>query len=86
MNAPVKIKTVAIDEEMIARADALGVDVPRACEAGLRRELRRAADLRSPEEKRVADAKWAEENRAGMEYWNDWVKQHGLPLARYRLF
>lgn len=86
MNAPVKIKTVAIDEDMIARADALGIDVARACEAGLRRELRRAADLRSPEEKRVADAKWAEENRAGMEYWNDWVEQHGLPLARYRLF
>jgi antitoxin CcdA len=86
MNAPVKIKTVAIDEEMIGKAEALGIDVVRACEAGLYAAIRRAPDPRSAEEKKAADAQWAEENRAAMEASNRWVEEHGLPGAAYRIF
>ena len=86
MNAPVKIKTVPIDGTMVAEAELRGIDVVRACEAGLYAAIRRAADPRSAEEKRLADEKWAEENRPAMEAWNEWMDKHGLPLARYRLF
>jgi antitoxin CcdA len=86
MNVPMKIKTVAIDQAMVAKADALGVDVVRACEAGLHAAIRRATDPRSAEEKRAADERWATENRAGMEASNRWAEEHGLPLARFRQF
>ncbi len=86
MNAQVKLKGVPIDETVVAEANARGIDVVGACEAGLHTAIRRAADPRSAEEKRAADAKWAEENRAAIEASNRWVEEHGLPLARYRLF
>jgi antitoxin CcdA len=75
MNAPTKLAEVRIDEAAVTEAEALGVDVARACEAGLRAEIKRAAD-----------ACWVEENRPAMEAWNAWVEEHGLPLARYRQF
>ena len=85
MNAQAKITGVPIDEAMIAEADARGVDVVRACEAGLYAAIRRAADPRSAEEKRATDAKWAEENREAMEASNRWVEEHGMPFAEYRI-
>ena len=30
--------------------------------------------------------RWIEENREAMEASNDYVRKHGLPLAKYRLF
>lgn len=30
--------------------------------------------------------RWIVENREAIESWNLWVKEHGLPLAKYRLF
>lgn len=73
MNAQTKVQGVSIDQAAIAEADALGIDVVRVCEAGLRAEIKRAAD-----------AGWIKENRPGMEASNRWVEEHGLPLARYR--
>ena len=49
LNAPVKIKTVPIDGTMVAEAELRGIDVVRACEAGLYAAIRRAADPRSAE-------------------------------------
>jgi antitoxin CcdA len=52
---------------------------------------RRAAmtrDMSEEEAAAVADwqREWLEENRAAIESWNQWVKKHGLPLAKYRQF
>lgn len=30
--------------------------------------------------------KWLEENADAIKAWNDYVEQHGLPLAKYRQF
>ena len=78
MSAPSRVRratNISLDADDVAEAKALGINVSKACEAGLRSEL-----------KRVRDAKWIEENRLAMEAWNAWTEIHGLPLAKYRLF
>lgn len=80
MNAPAKPVTrratnVSLDQQVVADAKALGVNVSRACEEGLRAEVRKARETQ-----------WLEENRDAIEASNAWVAEHGLPLARYRRF
>jgi antitoxin CcdA len=79
MNAPHPIArkstNLSLDPDMVAQAKALGINLSRACEAGL------AAAVREVKKRR-----WQEENREAIEASNAWVKQHGLPLARYRQF
>lgn len=29
---------------------------------------------------------WLEENRAAIDAWNDYVEEHGVPLAEFRQF
>jgi antitoxin CcdA len=66
---------VSLPEELVAAARALGVNLSRACEAGL------AAAVRAERERR-----WREENREAMESWGEAPDRHGLPLARHRGF
>jgi antitoxin CcdA len=52
---------------------------------------RRAAlkgDLAPEEAEAVANRQreWLEVNRAAIAFSNAWVKKHGLPLAKYRMF
>ena len=78
MSAPSRVRratNISLDADDVAEAKALGINVSRACETGLKAEIRR-----------VADARWVEENRAAFEASNRWVEEHGLPLAKYRLF
>ena len=80
MNAPGKplarrATNVSLDQQMVAEAKALGVNVSRACEQGLRAELDKARK-----------AQWLAENREAMDSSNAWVEKHGLPLARFRVF
>ena len=80
MNAPTKVVTrratnVSLDEQVVAAAKELGINVSRACEDGLREEVNR-----------VRQERWIGENRAAMEASNAWVEKHGLPLARFRIF
>ncbi len=35
---------------------------------------------------RQKEAQWREENREAIEWYNDYIAQNGLPLARYRRF
>lgn len=84
MNAHTRIEGEPIDPELLARAEALGMDVTGMTEGQVYMAVRRKPDPRSPEEKRAADQKWAEENRATMEAWNDWADRNGLPFAEYR--
>ena len=80
MKAPIKsiarrATNVSLDEQVVADAKALGVNVSRACEGGLRAEVDKARKVL-----------WLAENREAMESSNAWVEKHGLPLARYRIF
>ena len=70
-----KATNLSIDQNLIAEAKALDLNVSRMAEEGIAQAVRdRKAQL------------WLEENREAMESWNRWVEEHGLPLAEYRLF
>lgn len=66
---------LSLDAELVADARAFDINVSRACEEGLEHAVR--------EERR---RRWIEENREAMEASNEYVRQHGLPLAKYRMF
>jgi len=70
-----KPTNVSLDAELVAAAREHGVNVSRACEAGLEAEVYEARKRQ-----------WIEENREAIDGWNAWVAEHGLPLARYRQF
>jgi antitoxin CcdA len=62
-----------LEAELVDEARRLGVDLSRAAEAGLRHA--------------VAAAKaWREENAEAIRQMNAWVEEHGLPLAKHRMF
>ena len=79
MNAPHKRHrkptNVLLDANMVRDARDLGLSLSRACEQGL------AAALKVERERQ-----WLDENREAIETWNVWVKENGLPLAKYRRF
>jgi antitoxin CcdA len=58
-----------------AEARALGLD-PDAIAARAIQDAIRAEKAR----------RWQEENREALEAQNAWIEQHGLPLAKYRMF
>lgn len=70
-----KATNVSLDPKLVADAKALGVNLSRACEAGLAKELKEARKKQ-----------WVEENWESIQGWNEWVAKHGLPLAKYRQF
>lgn len=81
MNRPAKFEgakratNISLPESLVEEAKALGINLSQACEAGL--------------SKRVAETKaeqWKRENKAAIEYWNQWVKENGLPYDEYRQF
>jgi antitoxin CcdA len=73
--SPKRATNVSLSEALVAEAKEHGISVSRSCEAGLAAAVKQARE-----------AKWIEENRAFFKYWNDWVEEHGLPLAEYRMF
>ncbi|WP_245544268.1 type II toxin-antitoxin system CcdA family antitoxin [Oceanicola granulosus] len=66
---------VTLSSATLAEAEALGVDVSRAAEAGV------AAAARAERQRR-----WKEENREAMEQMKVWVEENGLPLSELRKF
>ena len=66
---------VTLDEQLVAAAKELGLNVSRACEQGL-------SDAVSAERIR----RWQEENSEALEAANAYVAEYGLPLAKYRMF
>ncbi|WP_345940677.1 type II toxin-antitoxin system CcdA family antitoxin [Sphingomonas sp. So64.6b] len=60
---------------MIDEAKELGINISRACEQGLEKQV-------SEERAR----RWLEENRAALQASNEWVEKNGLPLEEFRLF
>lgn len=66
---------ISLDSAMIEDAKELGINISRACEEGLAKQISEERGRR-----------WLEENREAIEGWNAWVEEHGLPLERYRQF
>ena len=70
-----KATNLSIDQNLIAEAKALDLTLSRLAEEGI------AAAVREEKNRR-----WKEENQEAIESWNEWVRENGLPLAKYRLF
>lgn len=66
---------VSLDAGLVDEAKELGINVSRASEEGLAREIKAERERR-----------WLEENREAIDEYNDWVLNNELPLARYRQF
>ncbi len=66
---------VSLDARLVEEAKELGINVSRASEEGLVREI-----------KAERQRQWLEENKAAIDEYNDWVRNNELPLAKYRLF
>ena len=66
---------VTLDSTTLEEARALGVNVSRACDRGLADAVQQARG-----------EIWQKENREGIEAWNAWADEHGLPLENDRLF
>jgi len=66
---------ISLDSAMIDDARELGINISRACEEGLAKQISEERGRR-----------WLEENREAIESSNAWVEKHGLPLAKYRPF
>ncbi len=70
-----KATNLSLDQQLIAEAKELGLNVSRIAEEAI-------ADAVRAEKNR----RWKEENRAALESWNEWVRENGLPLEEHRLF
>jgi antitoxin CcdA len=66
---------VTLPEPLIREAKALGINISQACEKGL------AASVAA-----ARSAAWLKENRPALEAWNEYVDEHGIPLAEFRQF
>jgi antitoxin CcdA len=72
---PRKHTNLSLDEALLTEAKALGINVSRVAEAGLQVAVSEARG-----------ARWEEKNRPALEAQNVWIAEHGLPLAKYRMF
>lgn len=66
---------VSLPADLIEEARRLDINISQACEKGLSEQVSKSRAER-----------WIDENREAIDYWNAWVEEHGLPLAKYRKF
>lgn len=66
---------VSLDASLIEEAKALNINVSRACEEGLAKQIASARRER-----------WMEDNAEAIAASNAYVAEHGLPLEKYRVF
>ena len=70
-----KPANLSLDPELILAAKELKINISRAAEDGLRKAVSEARA-----------AAWKAENAEAIESFNQYVEEHGLPLAKYRQF
>ena len=79
MNTGIKIRSrptnVSLDTSLVEEAKALGVNISLASARGLEEAVKEARGKR-----------WLEENMPALDAYNAYVEEHGLPLAKYRMF
>lgn len=66
---------VSIDSGVIDAAKQLGININQIAEAALTEEIRAHRKQQ-----------WQAENKAAIDSFNAYVEEHGLPLAKYRMF
>ena len=66
---------VSLDARLVEEAKELGINVSRASEEGLAREVKAERERR-----------FKEDNAEAFEEWNRFVERNGLPLERFRQF
>jgi antitoxin CcdA len=74
--------TIAIEEDVIAAAEAAGVDLSEVLSRALRRSLPELQDR----ERDAADATWRNENREAIEAVNRLIEEHGMFSDGMRMF
>ena len=72
---PKRGTNVSLDQELVAEAKSLGVNLSQSCENGLAQAVKIERERR-----------WLEENADAIQRYNDFVEVRGNPLARYRQF
>jgi antitoxin CcdA len=70
-----KAVNVSIDAELVKEAREAGVNLSGLLESALRDKL-----------KAHRTAKWQKENRQTIESMNAYIDEHGLPLAKFRVW
>lgn len=70
-----KAVNLSLDTGIVAAAREAGLNLSQVCEAAIRSATK-------TEQARL----WQEQHREAIEANNAWVEQHGLPLAKHRLF
>lgn len=74
-SAPRRPTNVTLNVELLEQARELGINLSRACERGLADAVAQSHAER-----------WKQENREALEFANEFVARHGLPLRRFRQF
>ena len=70
-----KSTNLTLDAALLAEAKSLKVNLSRAAEKGIRRALQKKRE-----------AIWKAENKQALASSNNYVDEHGIPLAPYRQF
>lgn len=74
-NAKKSSANLSVASELIEEAKSLGINLSREAEKGIAQAVR--------EEK---TRRWKEENAEAIADANRYIAEHGLPLAKYRMF
>lgn len=81
MNRPAKFDgakratNITLSQTLVDEAKARGVNLSQICERALAEQVTK-----------LQEAEWLEQNREALDWSNDYVARHGLPLAKYRMF
>ena len=71
--APKKATNLSLNAKVLEMAREMGMNISQTVDT-----------LLADEVKRRYWEKWRDDNREGFEAYNERIRQHGLPLAKYR--
>ena len=74
-NAPKKATNLSLNVKMLEAAKDLGMNISQTVDGLLAQEV-----------KRRYWEKWRDDNKEAFEAHNELIREHGLPLAKYRSF
>jgi antitoxin CcdA len=66
---------LSLSGALVEEARGLGINLSNACEQGL------VSAVKAERERR-----WLDENKEALDSWNQYIAEHGLPLAKHRRF
>lgn len=75
MPATRRATSMTLDATLLDEARALGVNISRAAEEGIRLQVRAERARR-----------WKEDNAQAIVDYNRWIEENGVPLSQFRKF